>query len=143
MATFVEVEFPEDEGFTIRGRITAEDGSGDGTGRSGEGNWLEQSDLTAITWENFAVTTVAGAEVFTSIDTGSFTVADVVLDTPVTTNTNWTVDQIGHNVVLRFPAIFPEGGITGRLEIRSVLTGDEPFTLILQGPVRNLATETP
>lgn len=137
--TFRHTEFPEAAPFMVRGRLTAPDGSGDATGKSGEGNWLEQGDFTAIAWEAFTVTTVAGVQVYTSIDSGTLTIADVILDTPVTTNVNWTEDTVGHNAEMQFDAIFPTGGVTGRLEITATLTGGGVFRLILQGPVTNYA----
>ena len=49
MPTVFKVQWHEDGSATVLGRITARNGSGSATGIAGEGNWLEQADISTIT----------------------------------------------------------------------------------------------
>jgi len=131
-----QVSFNEDSDATILGRITARNGSGSATGKDGEGNWLQQADITSITYKYFvldAPTTVAG--------TGTLTVSSVVLDTPVTVNTIWTKDSIGYNFIYDIAAAtFADGGTVVRIEFTVTLSGGEVFHGNYEGPVCGISS---
>lgn len=123
--------FKEDNDSTILGRITARNGSGAATGVDGEGKFVQIADVSSITYEIFdleAPTTVAFS--------GTLTVANVILDTVVTSNEIWTKDSIGYNFLHDLAATnFPEGNRTVLIEYTVTLTGGEKLTGEYQGPV--------
>lgn len=129
-----QVSFTEDSPATILGRVTARNGSGSATGVSGEGNWIQQADVSSITYETFdleAPTTVATS--------GTLTVSDAILDTPVTSTAIWTKDSTGYNFIHDLPAAaFPSGGRVVRIEYEITLAGGAVLHGIYEGTVCNL-----
>lgn len=119
------VSWNEDGDATVLGRITARDGSGSATGKNGEGNWLQQADVSSITRNVFDLD---GGTPNTATDSDSLTVATVVLDTPITTNVIWTLDTTGYNFLDDVPAArFPTGGRRYRIEYVVTLAGGAVF----------------
>ena len=128
------VVWSEDSNATVLGRITARDGSGDYTGKRGEGNWLQQSDLTSITYKVFDEDSSTPD---TEIASGTVTIADSVLDTPVTNGQIWTKDNIGYNFQHDLAASnFPTGGRRYRVEYRGETTGGTVFHASYRGIAR-------
>ena len=129
-----QVEWTEDSDATVLGRITARNGSGSATGVNGEGNWLQQADVSTITWKVFDVDSATPE---TAIASGSVTVSTSVLDTPVTTNVIWTKDATGYNFLHDLAATnFPTGGRTYRLEYVATLTGGAVFHGVYSGQAK-------
>ncbi len=81
---------------TVLGRITARDGSGAATGVAGEGNFLQQADVSTITC---AIFDRSGTAPDVAISTPPVTISISVLDTVVTTDVIWTQDTTGYNFV--------------------------------------------
>lgn len=126
-----QVEWHEDSDATVLGRITARNGSGSATGVNGEGNWLQQADVTSITWKIFDLQSATPEIAATS---GTVTISTSVLDTPVATNVIWVQDAIGYNFIHDLAASnFPTGGRDYRLEYVATLTGGEVFHGVYQG----------
>lgn len=135
MGSDFRVKWNEDGSATVLGRITARDGSGSATGVDGEGNWLEQADIDTITYKVFdrdsdTPDTPVVAET-------SLTVADVMLDTPVTTAVIWTKDTTGYNFIHDIAAsVFTTGGHQYEVEYKVTTTGGTVF----HGKYRGTAT---
>lgn len=126
-----DVIWNEDSSATALGRITARDGSGAATGVDGEGNWLQQADISSITCKVFDLDSTTPD---TAIATPTVTVSDAVLDTPVTTNVIWTKDTIGYNFIHDLANTnFPTGNHTYRVEYKVTLTGGTVFHAVYQG----------
>ena len=126
-----QVTWIEDSDATVLGRITARNGSGAATGVNGEGNWLQQADVTSITWKIFDL---QSATPETATSTGTVTVSTSVLDTPVATNVIWLQDATGYNFIHDLAASnFPTGGRNYRLEYVATLVGGEVFHGVYQG----------
>ena len=129
MPTPFAVAFNEDGDVTILGRITARNGSGSATGIDGEGNFLEQADISTIVRKTFDLEGDTTDPVSTSL-----TVSAVVLDTVVTANTIWTLDTIGYNFIDDVPAsLFPTGGRRYRIEYVVTLSGGAVFHGVYEG----------
>ena len=125
MASSFVVQWNEDGSATVLGRITARDGSGAATGVNGEGNWLQQADITSITAKIFDLDS---ATPDTATATPTVTISTDVLDTPVTTNVIWTVDSTGYNFVHDLASTsFPSGNRQYRVEYEVTLTGGTVF----------------
>jgi len=131
-----EIQFNEDSGVTIMGRITARNGSGAATGEDGEGNWLQQADISSITLAVFdleAPTTTYAEE--------TLVVGDTILDTPVSTNVIWTKDSVGYNFIHDLAASnFPTGGSIVRAEYKVTLAGGNVVFGVYEGPVCGINT---
>lgn len=130
------VDWQEDGSATVLGRITARNGSGSATGVNGEGNWLEQADISTITCKIFDLD---GEDPDTPTETPTVTVADVVLDTPVTSNAIWTKDSTGYNFLHDLAAsYFATGGNRYRIEYKVTLTGGTVFHGTYEGQARSI-----
>ena len=128
----IDVTWNEDGSATILGRVTSRSGSGAATGVDGEGNWVQQSDLSSIPC---AVFDVSNAN--TSIATPSVTISSVILDTPVTTNVIWTIDSTGYNFIVDLAAAsFPIGGHIYAVEYYFTATGGENWPSRYQGEAK-------
>lgn len=126
------VQWNEDGSATALGRITARNGSGAATGKDGEGNFLQQADVTSIAAKVFDLDSETPN---TPTDTETLTVSSVVLDTVVTTNVIWTKDSIGYNFLHDLShTYFPEGGRRYRVEYKVVLADDQQFHGSYSGP---------
>lgn len=138
MANEFEVEWNEDATATVLARITARDGSGAATGKDGEGNWLEQADISAITCKVFDLD---GETPDTPIAEPTVTISSVVLDTPVTSNAIWTKDVYGYNFLHDLANTnFPTGNHKYRVEYTVTLTGGAVFHASFEGrakPIRS------
>jgi len=131
-----QVAWTEDSDVTVLGRITSRTGSGAATGVAGEGNFLQQADVTSITWKVFDL---QSATPDTAITSGTSTVSTVVLDTVVTTSVLWTKDTTGYNFAQDMAASnFPIGDRTYRLEFVVTLTGGAVFHGIYEGVAKPL-----
>ena len=141
MKSLFEGTFQEDGTAIIRGRLAAPDGTGTATGRPGEGNWVKRADVTSISWKAFVSTDGGTTWAEVAAVGGSLTVADVLTDTPVTTNTNWTRDAIGFNYAQTIAAtVFATGGTLGKVEVKVTLTGSTVCWGVWQGPVEPVST---
>lgn len=130
------VNWKEDGDCTVLGRITARNGSGDATGINGEGNWLQQADVSEIERKVFDLD---GSTPDTPTATDTLTISSVVLDTPVTTNVIWTLDTTGYNFIDDIGAAkFPVGGRNYRVEYKVTLTGGQVFHGIYEGTAQPL-----
>lgn len=136
MSTF-EVKWQEDGSATALARIAARNGSGSATGVDGEGNWLQQADISTITFKVFDLDSDTPG---TATESGSVTIVTSVLDTPVTAQTIWTKDTTGYNFLHDLPATyFPSGNRRYQVEYKVTLTGGGVFHGIFTGtaqPVR-------
>lgn len=98
----------EDSELTIIARLSNKDGSGSATGVDGEGNWLQQADISGI---DLSVFDLDSSTPTTAVYTESLTIASVILDTPVTTNVNWSEDTTGYNFLYDLPdTVLTNGG---------------------------------
>jgi hypothetical protein len=128
------VTWKEDGTATALARITARNGSGDATGVNGEGNWLQAADISTITYKLFDLD---GSTPTTATESGSLTVANVVLDTPVTTNVIWTKDTTGYNFIHDLTNTwFPNPNRRYRMEYTVTLTGGAVFHGVYEGATR-------
>ncbi len=133
-----QVNWKEDSDATVLGRITARNGTGTVTGVRGEGNWLKQADVESITWKMFDLNSDTPD---TEISSGTLTVSDVVLDTPVSANTIWTKDSVGYNFIHDVAAAnFLTGNHNYSLEYTVTLVGGAKFHGVYGGlasPIRS------
>lgn len=137
MSTF-HVEWSEDADATVLGRLTARNGSGSATGIDGEGNWLQQADISSITCNIFDLDSSTPD---TATATPTVTVSSVILDTPVTTNVVWTKDTTGYNFIHDLSnSYFPTGDRRYRVEYKVTLTGGAVFWGIYEGTARPVRT---
>jgi len=115
---------------SILGRITARNGSGASTGVDGEGNWLQQADISSITYQ------ITQLEAPTTVTfSGTLTVSTVIDDTPADDNV-WTEDGTGYNFVHDIAASnFPESGVVVLIEYTVTLSGGAVLKGQYQGPV--------
>lgn len=137
MSSVFAVEWSEDGDATVLGRLTARNGSGSATGVDGEGNWIQQADVSTITCKVFDIedddTEITPAP--------TVTVSSAILDTPVTTNVIWTEDDVGYNFVHDLAAsYFPVGGRRYRVEYTVTLSGGAVFHGIYEGVARPIKT---
>lgn len=133
---YIDVTWNEDGSATILGRLTARGGSGAATGVEGEGNWLEQADISSITLKVFDVDSETPN---TPVRTATLTIADVILDTPVTSNVIWTRDTVGYNLIYDAPNTdFPTPNNRYDLEFTVVLQGGITFHGVYQGQTRSI-----
>lgn len=132
------VNWNEDGDATALGRITARNGSGAATGVDGEGNWLQQADVSTITCKVFDLNSATPE---TAITTPTVTVSSAVLDIPVTTNVIWTKDTTGYNFLHDLAASnFPTGGHWYRVEYTVTLSGGAVFHGVYEGQARSIYT---
>lgn len=118
--TTFQVVWREDGSATLLGRLTARNGTGSATGVSGEGNWIKQADISAITCKSFDMTNDPDTATTQTITSSA------IIDTPVTATTLWTVDSTGYNFLWDAPAsIFATGGHTYQIEVKVTTTGSE------------------
>lgn len=130
-----DVEWIEASTNPVLARVSALAGSGAATGKSGEGNWLQQADISTITCNGFDLGAGSPKTALTA-SPGSLTVSSVVTDTPVTTNVNWTEDTIGYNFSHNLPAtLFVRAGRKLLVEYKFTLADATIFFMILRGPV--------
>lgn len=137
MSAEFAVHWHEDSSATVLGRITARNGSGAKTGVDGEGKWLQQADISAITCKVFALD---GSTPNTPSATPTVTVSSDVLDTPVATDTIWTKDDVGYNFIHDLAStLFATGGHRYRIEYKVTLSGGAVFHGVYEGtaqPIR-------
>lgn len=130
MHTF-PINWNEDGDATCLGRVTARDGTGAATGVDGEGNFIEQADVSAIERKIFDLDSDTPD---TPITTTNPTISSVILDDPVTTNVIWTKDAIGYNFIDDLAGSnFPTGNRRYRIEYKITLTGGAIFHGIYEG----------
>ena len=131
MAKRIEVTWHEDGNATALARITARNGSGSATGVDGEGNWLQQADLTSIACKVFE----KGAGQVSLVAEPTVTISSAVLDTPVTTNVLWTQDTTGYNFVHDLAATnFRTGTFEYIVEYTFTVTGGDKLPpLVFEG----------
>lgn len=126
-----QVSFNEDGSATALARMTARDGSGSATGVAGEGNWLQQADLSSITC---AVYDLSSATPTVAIVSPTVTISSAILDTPVTSTALWCRDTVGYNFLHDLPpTAFPTGGSMYRVEYKFTTTGGAVSWLRFQG----------
>lgn len=127
------VVWAEDGSATVLGRLTARNGSGSATGVKGEGNWVQQADVSTITYSVFDLDSSDPDNAL--VDGSSVTVGDAVLDSPVTTTVLWTRDTTGYNFVHDLPSTtFPTGGHRYLVEYKVTLSGGEVLWGKYTGP---------
>lgn len=126
-----QVSFNEDGSATALARMTARDGSGSATGVAGEGNWLQQADLSSITCAVFDLTS---ATPDTAVATPTVTISSAILNTPVTSTAIWCRDSVGYNFLHDLPpTVFPTGGHLYRVEYKFTTTGGAVGWLLMEG----------
>ena len=144
MSTF-HVSWPEDGTPTCLGRITARNANGDATGKAGEGKWLQQGDISSITYNAYDLDGDDPDTPISGYEDVAVTVATAVLDTPVATDEIWTADGktedgdtiTGYNFVHDLPAaIFAIGGRRYRIEYTINLSGGGVCHGSFVGPAR-------
>lgn len=127
------VTFREDGSCHVVGRLTLADGSGAATGIAGEGNWAEPADISTITYAVYDVSEADAAIIAAT----SVTVADVVLDPPVTSTALWSGNAVGYNFKHRIPkTAFPENHV---YRIEYTFTPTAGATYAWTEPVEGLA----
>lgn|SRR3990167_4032548 len=127
------VEWNEDGSATVLGRLTARNGTGTATGVDGEGNFIEQADVSTITCKVFDL----DGDPDTATSTPTVTISDAILDTPVTTNVIWTKDAYGYNFIHDLDStLFPTGDHRYEVEYKITLTGGAIFHGTFIGPAR-------
>lgn len=115
---------------SIMGRITARNGGGASTGVDGEGNWVQQADVSTVTYEMFDLDAPT-----TAYASGTLVVATVIDDTPTDDNV-WTKDGTGYNFVHDIAASnFTDSGSIVRIEYTVTLAGGAVIKGEYQGPV--------
>lgn len=133
-----DVTWREDGTATVLGRVTARDGSGAATGVNGEGNWIQQADLSSIT---LSVFDESSADPDTATATATLTVSSVIQDTPVSTNVIWTRDTTGYNFIYDVTSTyFATGGHVYRLEFKFTTTGSAVLWGVYRGRALPLRT---
>lgn len=132
------VAWQEDGSATVLARVTGgTNATGSATGVAGEGKWLKQADLTAITYSAFDESSTTPD---TAIASGTLTIASVINDTPQNANTYWTKDTVGYNFIYTFAAAtFPTGDHQYKLEIKFT-NGTVTDWLELRGIARAIRT---
>lgn len=134
MSNVFNVQWVEDGTATVLGRLTARNGSGSATGIDGEGNWLQQADISTITCKIFDLDSDTPG---TATETPTVTISSVILDTPITTNVIWTKDTTGYNFIHDLSATyFPTGERRYRAEYEVTLTGGAVFHGVYVGTAR-------
>lgn len=129
----IAVEWREDGSATALGRVTARGGAGAATGVNGEGNWVQQVDVSSITC------VVYEEADGTEIATPAVVVASAVLDSPVTTNVLWTADAVGYNFLHDLPATaFPTGGTTYRAQYKFTMADGGVLWGVFVGPAKGV-----
>lgn len=137
MALVKEVSWNEDGSATALARITSRNGSGSATGVNGEGNWLQQADLSTVTCKVFQ----KGGNAMSVVATPTVTITSAVLDTPVTTNVLWTEDTTGYNFIHDLANTnFPTGGYEYIVEYTFTTSGGEVFHLVFKGCADSILT---
>ena len=132
------VVWNEDGSPTVLGRITARDGTGAATGVDGEGNFLKQADISTITC---AIYDRSGTTPEVAISTPTVTISTSVLDTVITANTIWTMDDTGYNFLHDLAdTAFPTGGSLYVVEYVVTLTGGAVFHGVFEGIARGVIT---
>jgi hypothetical protein len=100
------------------------DGTGAATGLAGEGNFVKVADLTSITRN---VYDQSAADVLV-IGPTTLVLADVVLDTVVTSTALWEGDSVGYNFKDHVPkTAFPTGGHIYRIEYAFIPTAGSTY----------------
>jgi hypothetical protein len=132
-----DVSWQEDGSATVLARLTGRSGSGSATGIAGEGNWLQQADVSTITCKVFDLNSETPT---TAIVEPSVTVSTDVLDTPVTSTTIWTRDTTGYNFLHDLSATaFPTGGHDYRVEYKATLANGTVFHWSFEGEAASVS----
>lgn len=135
MANRIKVEFEEDSSNTLLARVAGLNGTGDSTGKDGEGKFHRQADFSSIERKVFDLD---GDTPDTPADETTLTVSDVILDTPVNDNV-WNRDDIGYNFknVLP-PALIPVGNHVYSVQYKFTLTGGYVFYTTFEGRAKKV-----
>ena len=125
------VNWNEDGSATCLARVMARNGSGDTV--TGEGNWVEQVDVSSITCKVFDEsnndTEITPAP--------TVVVATSIVDVPVTSGAIWTEDAVGYNFLHDLDyTCFPTGGVSYRVEYYFTLAGGARFGVGFRGVAR-------
>ena len=131
------VNWKEDSTAEVLARVTARNGSGSATGVNGEGNWLQQADISSIACNVYNLTSDPDGDSPNNI--GPLTVSSVIVDTPVTSQAAWTIDTVGYNFIHTIAGtVFPTGGSIYRVEYLFTLSGGATFFEYFEGPANPL-----
>lgn len=131
----ISVSWQEDGSATVLARITARDGTGAYTGVRGEGNWVKQADLSAVTYKVFD-TSDTWPTPTTATSSGTVTISTSIIDTPVTDGHIWDVDDdtVGYNFLLDLPgSCFPTGDHRYLVEVYFTSTGGSTWAVQWEG----------
>lgn len=138
---YFRVNWKEDGDCTVLGRVTARNGSGAATGIDGEGNFVQQADVSSILFKIFDLDSDDPTTATNGSGAGeSLTVSSIILDTVVTTNVIWTKDETGYNFLHDIAAsYFPHPNREYEVEYKFTLSGGAIFHGVYTGltiPVR-------
>lgn len=135
----IKVKWREDGSATVLARMTARDATGNWTAVAGEGNWLKQADLSAITCAVFDLDHSTAP--LTPVATPTVTISSAVQDTPVTDQKIWDLDEIGYNFVFDLAhTVFSTGGHRYRAEFLFVTTGGTRGWAVFEGAAEEVKT---
>jgi len=124
-------QWQEDGTATVLARVCARDATGAATGVPGEGKWVKQADLSAITC---AVYDLSSATPAVAIATPTVTISSAILDTPATSSELWTEDTTGYNFIHDLASTnFPTGRNRYLVEYLFTTTGGAKWALQLEG----------
>ncbi len=125
------VNWNEDGSATCLARVMARNGSGDTV--TGEGKWLEQADVSAITCKVIDETN-DDTEITPA---PTVVVATSIIDTPDASGAKWPVDEVGYNFLPDLAyTYFPTGGVSYRVEYYFTLTGGARVGVGFRGVAR-------
>lgn len=133
---YFDVIFNEDGSATAMGRVTARSTTNsNATGVNGEGYWLQQVDVSSITYKVFD----EGVSTTVPSESGTVNIATSILDTPDETKTLWTKDEVGYNFIhdLDF-SFFPTGDNYYRVEYEIIVNGGEKFHGVYRGKANSI-----
>ena len=123
---------------TTLGRVTAWNGTGAATGINGEGRFVQQSDLSSITYGVYSRDN-DGAFTAVSGESGTLVIATNILDTVDATNEVWTQDTVGYNFRHDLPATsFADAETFYLVEYVFTFTGGEIARKRYRGPARGV-----
>lgn len=124
---------------TLLARLTSRGALGAFTGKSGEGRWITQADVSAISYRVYDVTDENNPTMI--LGQTAANKADVILDTPDAGGELWTLDRIGYNFALDLPATaFPQSNRTIRVEVKITLVSGGVAWAKWQGPTDDFLT---
>jgi hypothetical protein len=132
-----QVSWNEDGSCDVLARLAARVGaSGDDTGVSGEGLYLEQANFTSITCNVYDIN-----DLTSTIATPTITVSDAILEDSDIGTVGWTKDSIGYNFQVTLAATnFPTGNRIYRVEFTFNVVGGQKFHVVLEGQANAIAS---